>query len=120
MEKMVILLVEDDEAIRYTLTLALKRKNYEVKEAESAEKAMKIIEKENFDCLLSDVELPEMDGIKLAEKVKKMKPDVKIVLMTAIPLKEKLRKIEEMKIKTFIKPFEVDRLILYLNGGEKI
>lgn len=114
-----MLLVEDDETIRYTLSLVLKKRNFEIKEVESAEKALKMIENENFDYLISDVELPEMDGIQLAEKIRIKNPDIKIVLMTAIPLKEKLEKSEKMKIKMFIKPFEIEKLVSYLNGGEK-
>jgi DNA-binding response OmpR family regulator len=116
-EKKRVLLVEDDETLRYTISLVLKRRNFEIKEVESGEEALNIIEKEKFDYLISDVELPGIDGLNLAEKVKEKNLFNKIILMTALPSGEKLEMAEKLKLKIFVKPFEIEKIVSYLNGG---
>ncbi len=80
-----ILLVEDDEAVRAFVARALKQDGHSVQTAEDGAAALDLINVEDFraDLLLSDIQMPVMDGIALALNVARERPDLPIVLMTA-------------------------------------
>ena len=63
-----ILLAEDDTSMREYLQRALQRVGYEVEAVGCGTEAMPLLEKEQFDLLLTDIVMPEMDGIELAQK----------------------------------------------------
>ena len=65
-----ILLVEDDNSLGYLLSEYLKMKNFQLHWVTNGVKALAILEKENFDLLILDVMMPEMDGFTLAEKIR--------------------------------------------------
>ena len=79
----VILLVDDEDAVRTVSARALKSKGYAVTECTSAEQALDVLkEKTDFDLLLTDVVMPGMNGETLSQKVKEIKPEIKIILMS--------------------------------------
>ena len=63
-----ILLAEDDGAMRVYLERALERAGYSVTAVDRGTAALPLIEQERFDLLLTDIVMPEMDGIELAQK----------------------------------------------------
>ena len=63
-----ILVVDDDNLVNEFVTETLKRLNYSVSSATSGAEALEMIESRDFDLVLSDVRMPEMDGITLLEK----------------------------------------------------
>lgn len=65
-----ILIVDDEPVIRENLTELLSEHGYEIKEAESGIAAMKLIDKERFDLIISDVKMPDGDGMFLLEEVR--------------------------------------------------
>lgn len=75
-----ILVVDDEPALRTLSEEMLSRKGYRVLCADGGKQALKILESEVVDLMLSDVIMPEMDGYRLAEEVKKMYPEVKILM----------------------------------------
>ena len=76
-----ILFVEDEDSVRSFAVRALKKKGYEVIGCNSAENALEQLEKEqNFQLLVTDMVMPGMNGIELANKVKQLIPDIKIIL----------------------------------------
>ncbi len=79
-----ILLVEDEDAVRSFSTRALQNKGYEVFSANSGEDAMRQIEddKLEFDLLVTDVIMPDMDGIELSQKVVEKFPDMTVIYMS--------------------------------------
>ena len=78
-----ILVVDDEEGIRDFLSKALPRMGqFYVELASSAEEALKKIEQGNFDLVLTDLKMPNTDGLKLVEEITKSKPEVLTVLMT--------------------------------------
>lgn len=78
-----ILVVDDDEVSREMLMEALRRSGYQVHGAESAEEALRLVEKTMFDLVLTDVRMEGISGIELVERIKKKSPDVPVVVMTA-------------------------------------
>ena len=77
-----ILVVDDEPALLNFLSELLSEKGYNVFCAEKADQALKIMEKEPFDLMISDVIMPEMDGYQLASIVQEKYPDIKIQMVS--------------------------------------
>lgn len=79
-----ILIIEDEAAIRRVLVKILTEENqgYEVFEAEDGLAGMEIIKKEDFDLVLCDIKMPKMDGVEVLEAVKKIKPEIPMVMIS--------------------------------------
>ena len=79
-----ILIIEDEAAIRRVLVKILSEENqgYEVFEAEDGLAGMEIIKKEDFDLVLCDIKMPKMDGVYVLEAVKKIKPEIPMVMIS--------------------------------------
>ncbi len=77
-----ILVVDDEESMRDALKQLLKREGYTVDVAENAAEAIKKFKKENHDLVVSDIMMPEIDGIELLKRLKKISQDVIVILIT--------------------------------------
>ena len=77
-----ILLAEDDTSMREYLQRALQRVGYEVEAVGCGTEAMPLLEKERFDLLLTDIVMPEMDGIELAQKASAIDPAIRVMFIT--------------------------------------
>ena len=77
-----ILLAEDDNDMRQFLTRALKNAGYEVVSFDNGKSAYERLREEPFSLLLSDIVMPEMDGIELARRASELDPDIKIMFIT--------------------------------------
>jgi DNA-binding NtrC family response regulator len=82
MVKWRILLVDDDEFILKSFVPALEGEGYEVAVASTGEKAMDIIEKDEFDLVISDLILDEIDGIQILKKAKQINPESAVIILT--------------------------------------
>lgn len=83
-----ILLVEDDEALRFIVKDNLEQYNYTVKVAENGEIALELFNKNNFDLILLDVMLPKIDGFQVAKTIRKSNEQVPIIFLTARSMTE--------------------------------
>lgn len=79
-----ILIIEDEAAIRRVLVKILTEENkgYEVFEAEDGLLGMEMIKNEDFDLVLCDIKMPKMDGVEVLEAVKKIKPEIPMVMIS--------------------------------------
>jgi two-component system cell cycle response regulator CpdR len=77
-----ILLAEDDASMRAYLTRALERSGYSVVAVDRGTAAAPLLETESFDLLLTDIVMPEMDGIELAQKAAVLAPDMRVMFIT--------------------------------------
>lgn len=77
-----ILLAEDDDAMRQYLARALERSGYEVVSVDRGTEALPLLETDRFDLLLTDIVMPEMDGIELAQHAAKIAPDMRVMFIT--------------------------------------
>jgi two-component system cell cycle response regulator CpdR len=121
-----ILLAEDDSVMREYLTRALERSGYAVAAVDRGTAALPLIEAEHFDLLLTDIVMPEMDGIELAQKASEIAPDMRVMFITGFAAVT-LRVGKQMpQARVLSKPFhlrdlviEVDRLfeVETANGG---
>ncbi|MAO08861.1 MAG: response regulator [Alteromonas sp.] len=79
-----ILIIEDEAAIRRVLVKILTEESdtYKVEEAEDGLAGVELIKKEDYDLILCDIKMPKMDGVEVLEAVKKIKPDIPIVMIS--------------------------------------
>ena len=77
-----ILLAEDDNDMRRFLAKALENAGFEVSSYDNGMSAYKRLREEPFEMLLTDIVMPEMDGIELARRVAELDPDIKIMFIT--------------------------------------
>ena len=106
-----ILLAEDDDSMRVYLARALERVGYHVTAVDNGAVALPLIESEPFDLLLTDIVMPEMDGIELAQKAAELVPDIRVMFITgfaAVALKAG-RKTPDAKVLS--KPFHLKDLV---------
>lgn len=79
-----ILIVDDEDTIRYFLRLELEDKGYEVWDVETGEKALKLIQTHNFDAALLDLNLPtEIGGLDIMHRLRETAPETSVIIITA-------------------------------------
>jgi len=78
-----ILLVEDDPDGRRSVTEALLESGYDVIAAESGKQGLELFGKQTFDAVLSDIKLPDIDGIQVLRQIRQSEPEIPVLLMTA-------------------------------------
>lgn len=77
-----VLIVEDNEPVRQSMRRSLKRNGYEVMEAANGKEAISIIEKLSPDIVVTDILMPEMDGLEFIRWLSKSRPDVPVIVLT--------------------------------------
>lgn len=113
-----ILIVDDETSMREFLSILLEREGYDPVAADSAENALKILAEQKFDLVISDVNMPGLDGIGLLEKIKTSTPDTVVMMITAFSTTEQA--VEAMKHGAYnyiAKPFKVDEIKLFIRNA---
>ncbi len=91
-----VLLVDDEKEFLEIMSERMEERGMEVTTAESADQALSIIEKESFDAIIMDFQMPGMDGMEALKAIKNKKPELQIILLTGYATVEKT--VEAMKI----------------------
>jgi DNA-binding NtrC family response regulator len=78
-----ILVVEDDELMRTFLTQILREEGYRVQSAEDGKEALEKIQNADFDLVITDLKMPKLSGIDLMRKIRKEKPEIRWIIITA-------------------------------------
>ncbi|MEA1617754.1 response regulator [Erythrobacter sp. T5W1-R] len=107
-----ILLAEDEEAMRTYLARALTNAGYEVCAVESGVAALPLLESGDFDLLVSDIVMPEMDGIELAQHCAEISPRTKVMFITGFAAVSLRASREQPSAKVLSKPFHLRDLVL--------
>ena len=107
-----ILLAEDDQAMRAYLSRALENAGYEVVAVDRGTAALPLLEEEHFDLLLSDIVMPEMDGIELAQRCGEISPSTKVMFITGFAAVSLRTNREAPQTKVLSKPFHLKDLVL--------
>jgi two-component system cell cycle response regulator CpdR len=107
-----ILLAEDEEAMRAYLARALQNAGYEVVAVGRGTEALPLLEREHFDLLLSDIVMPEMDGIELAQICSEVSPRTKVMFITGFAAVSLRASREAPQARVLSKPFHLRDLVL--------
>ncbi|MBC8440531.1 MAG: sigma-54-dependent Fis family transcriptional regulator [Deltaproteobacteria bacterium] len=110
-----ILIVDDEKNYPTIIGEILQEEGYTSLTASSGMEALDILKNELIDLVLTDVKMPGMSGIQLLEKIKEIKPDIPVIIMTAYGSVEKAVEAMHKGAYTFIlKPFENQALIAHI------
>lgn len=115
-----VLLADDDAALRRVLEFKLKKSGFDVMAVADGEEALAQLKVGAFDLLLADIRMPRLSGIELLEKVRKLEPSLKVILMTAYATVPQA--VEAVKMGAFdylTKPFEDEQLLMTIDQALK-
>lgn len=108
-----ILVAEDDEMLNELVCSALSQGGYEVVSCKDGEQALRAMERENFDMLISDIMMPHTDGYALAKTVRQTDGNIPILFMTALDDKPAQQRGYAAGADDYVvKPFDTDILLL--------
>ena len=107
-----ILLAEDEEAMRTYLARALENAGYAVVAVDRGTEALPHLEAGHFDLLLSDIVMPEMDGIELAQRCNEISPATKVMFITGFAAVSLKASREQPRAKVLSKPFHLKDLVM--------
>lgn len=111
-----ILLAEDDEIMRISVSDSLKKQGWRVEEAEDGPKAMALFDRHQYNLVISDIRMPGMDGLTLLKKVRQQSPETAIVIMTAYgSVDAAIDCLRQGATDYVLKPFDMDDLIIRIS-----
>ncbi len=106
-----ILIVDDETAIRESLKDWLLEDGYTIDLASCGEDAVAMAEKKNWDIILLDLKMPGMDGLETMEKLKEIRPETEILMMTAFAtIDTAVKAIKQGAFDYLVKPFDPDEV----------
>src|SRR5712692_1084739 len=107
-----VLIVDDERSMRIVLSTFLKRKGVQVSEASGVSEAVKKIQQERYDVVITDLKMDDGGGVEVLRAVKRFTPDTPVIILTGYATI--VSAIETMKLGAFdylTKPFEPDELL---------
>ncbi len=110
-----ILVIDDEQSMRDFLAIMLKKEGHEVITAENGVDALKAVQSEIFDLVITDVKMPGLDGIGLLKAIKEVSSDTIVIMITAFATAETA--VEAMKLGAYdyiMKPFKIDEIKLII------
>lgn len=115
-----VLLAEDEENLASIISLNLDIEGFNVKHTDNGKRALEIVKSEDFDLVILDVMLPEMDGIQICKEIRKFNTEVPILFLTAKGTQQD--KIDGLKSGAddyLVKPFGLEEFILRIHNLSK-
>ncbi len=106
----IVLVTEDEPLVRAITVEILQDAGYLVREAGDGRQALEVLETCAVDLLITDIQMPRMNGYQLAETAMAKWPGLKIVLMTGYTRESEPEVLRKAGLRTLQKPFDVDRL----------
>ncbi|WP_419769822.1 MAG: response regulator transcription factor [Candidatus Marinarcus sp.] len=117
LKKLKVLLVEDEVKLSKFLKDAIGEYFADFAIAEDGNDGIKKFKKLKPDVIITDIMMPNLDGLEMSKAIRKIKKDTHVIVLSAHSHKDKLLKAIDIGInKYFIKPFDTDEVLLYLNN----
>ena len=115
-EEYAILVVDDEETILDVAEGFFYRKGYQVHTASNGREALEILDREKVHCCFTDISMPEMDGLELAEAIRKKDNTLPVVVMTGYPsLENTIQTLKNGVVDYLIKPINLEQMEITLN-----
>jgi DNA-binding NtrC family response regulator len=119
-KKVSILIVDDEESVRDSLFNWFIEDGYRVECAENAKKALSMLESESFDIILADIKMPGMDGLEMMRRIKLLKSDSIVIVMTAFATVDTaVQALKDGAFDYVTKPFDPDDLSHLIRNASK-
>jgi DNA-binding NtrC family response regulator len=119
-KKISILIVDDEESVRDSLFNWFIEDGYHVECAENANKALSMLENEGFDIILADIKMPGMDGLEMLRRIKLLKSDSIVIVMTAFATVDTaVQALKDGAFDYVTKPFDPDDLSHLIRNASK-
>lgn len=107
-----VLVLDDDPVARELVEETLRRADLEVVGVATAERALELLAESAFGCVITDIQMPDMDGLQFTSRVAEAAPDTPVVMLTAYPTVDGARFAIDLAVSAYIvKPFEMDDLV---------
>ena len=107
-----ILVIDDEEIVRISCKKCLNPEGYDVNVAENGLEGLRLAEANHYDLILTDLKMPDMDGMEFLSKMKEMQPEAKVIMITGYSTVEHAVKAIRLGAYNYIeKPFTPDTLI---------
>jgi DNA-binding NtrC family response regulator len=111
-----VLVVDDDRRMVKTICDILKAKGFEAVPAFTGQEAVELVRAERPECVLMDVKMPGIDGVEALRMMKKLLPDLPVVLMSAYTTREQMEEAKRQGALTVLtKPFELQMILSFLS-----
>jgi DNA-binding NtrC family response regulator len=115
-DKVNILIIDDDEAIRDSCSVVLKKETYSVKGAADGWEGLRIFEKDNFHAVLLDLKLPGLQGTEVLSKIKQISPEIPVIIITGFAsIESAVDTIKRGAFDYIAKPFSPEELRVSVN-----
>jgi len=119
-KKISILIVDDEESVRDSLYNWFIEDGYRVECAENANKALSLLESDSFDIILADIKMPGMDGLEMMRRIKLLKSDSIVIVMTAFATVDTaVQALKDGAFDYVTKPFDPDDLSHLIRNASK-
>lgn len=113
-----ILVIDDEAAIRKTLTEILSFEGYKIDEAADGEQALKLLEQHKYDLALCDIKMPKMDGVEFLKKATELTPDMPVIMISGHGTIETAVEAVKKGAYDFIsKPPDLNRLLITIKNA---
>lgn len=116
-----ILIVEDDEIFLKPLVKNIERAGYRVATTGNVKEAMSLLKEEDFDLVITDKKLPDMDGVEFVKYIKAENPDLAVIMMTAFGTIESAVEVMKLGAEDYIvKPFSNEEILMAIEKVLKL
>jgi PAS domain S-box-containing protein len=120
-EKTKILLIDDEESIRRLLSISLGHKGYQVITAEDGEKGIELFRQESPEIVLTDIKMPDIDGLEVLRQVKALDPEAQVIVITGHGDMESAIEALKLEASDFLnKPIRDEALMIAIKRAQDV
>ena len=113
-----ILIIDDEKAIRKTLTEILSYEGYKIEEASDGEEGLKKFRERAFDVVLCDIKMPKLDGIEFLERARETNPDVPVIMISGHgTIETAVEAVKKGAYDYIAKPPDLNRLLITIRNA---
>ncbi len=113
-----ILIIDDEKAIRKTLSEILSYEGYKIDEAGDGEEGFRKFREKEYDVILCDIKMPKMDGIEFLEKAKELNPDLPIIMISGHgTIETAVEAVKKGAYDYISKPPDLNRLLITIRNA---
>src|SRR6195952_2927746 len=113
-----ILIIDDEKAIRKTLSEILSYEGYKMEEAADGEEGLKKVKEKEYDVILCDIKMPKIDGIEFLEKTKETNPDIPIIMISGHgTIETAVEAVKKGAYDYISKPPDLNRLLITIRNA---